>query len=104
MLLGLEVDEREAEGLRGLLDVGGLLHEEARAEYSTRSLVRRGEGVLRVLLGLDAGRDDRLLAAGHAAGLWGRAYRIDPQTGRRRGLPWRDPPMNFALSPWSVAL
>lgn len=102
LLLGLETPDRMAERVRAVLDLEGLIHEEIRADI-TRSLRDRGQAVMRVLLALDAGRDDRLLAAGHEVGLWGCPFRIDPQTGRRHRLPWRDPPTNFALSPWSRA-
>jgi len=104
MLLGLSADQRMAERLGSILDVGGLLLQQARAEYRQGGLRARGQGVVRVLLALDPSRDDRLLAAGHVAGLWGRPWRLDPQSGRRCGLPWRDPPMSFALPRASAAV
>lgn len=104
LLLGLATEERTAELLGSILDVGSLLLFQARAQYRQGGLRGRGRGVIRVLLALEPRRDDRLLAAGHVAGLWGRPWRIDPQTGRRQGLPWRDPPTSFALSPAPAAL
>ncbi len=103
MLLGLSTEQRTAERLGEILDVGGLALQQARAEYCQGGLHLRGRGVLSMLLALDPSRDDRLLAAGHVVGLWGRPWRIDPQTGRRGGLPWRDPPMSFALPPAPAA-
>ena len=97
LLLGLSTEQRTAERLGEILDVGGLGLQQARAEYRQGGLRGRGRGVVSVLLVLDPSRDDRLLAAGHVVGLWGRPWRIDPQTGRRYDLPSRDPPMNFAL-------
>ena len=104
LLLGLSSEQRTAERLGEFLDVGGLVMQQARAEYRQGGLRGRGRGVLSVLLAMDPSRDDRLLAAGHVVGLWGRPWRIDPQTGRRCGLPWRDPPMSFALPPAPAAL
>lgn len=104
LLLGLSTEERTAERLGAILDVGGLVLQQARAEYRQGGLRGRGRGVVRVLLALEPSRDDRLLAAGHVVGLWGRPWRIDPQTGRRQGLPWRDPPTSLALSPAPGAL
>lgn len=105
LLLGLcSTEERTAERLGSILDIGGLVLQQARSEYRQGGLRGRGRGVLSVLLALAPSRDDRLLAAGHVAGLWGRPWRIDPQTGRRAGLPWRDPPTSLALSPASAVL
>ena len=104
LLLGLATEERTAERLGSILDVGILLLHQARAQYGQGGLRGRGRGVTSVLLALDPSRYDRLLAAGHVAGLWGCPWRIDPQTGRRQGLPWRDPPTSFALSPAPAAL
>jgi len=104
LLLGLGTEERVAQRQGELLDVGGLELRQARAEYHQGGLRGRSRGVVSVLLALEASRDDRLLAAGYVAGLWGRPWRIDPQTGRRRGLPWRDPPTSFELSGVVVAL
>ena len=98
LLLGLSLDLRTAERVGGFLEVGGLELEQARADYQGGELRARAMGVVRVLGHLDPGRDDRLLAAGYVAGLWGRPWRLDPQTGRRQGLPWRDPPTSLALS------
>ncbi len=104
LLLGLSAEERTAERLGSILEVGGLVLQQARAEYRQGGLRGRGRGVVSVLLALDPSRDDRLLAAGHVTGLWGRPWRIDPQTGRRQGLPWRDPPTSLALLPAPAAL
>jgi hypothetical protein len=104
LLLGLGTEERIAERQGELLDVGCLALAEARCLYAQGNLVSRSAAVVSVLLLLDAKRDDRLLAAGHVAGLWGRPWRVDPETGRRWGLPWRDPPTSFALSPTEAAL
>ena len=104
LLLGLSTEERTVEHLGSVLDIGGLVLQQARAEYRQDGLRGRGRGVVSVLLALDPSRDDRLLAAGHVAGLWGRPWRIDPQTGRRKGLPWRDPPTSLALSPAPATL
>lgn len=98
MLLGLGTEASVAQRQGELLDLGGLELRQAREEYHQGGLRRRSRGVVRVLLALEAERDDRLLVSGYVAGLWGRPWRIDPQTGRRKSLPWRDPPMSFALS------
>jgi hypothetical protein len=98
-LLGLGGDAAPAERVGMFLDLDGMVLEQARAEYAEGTLRHRGRGVLRVLCALSSHRDDRLLAAGHAAGLWGRVWRVDPATGRRRSLPWRDPPTSFVLPP-----
>ena len=99
-LLGLAGPERLAGEVAELLDLDGLEHGAARALYRDASGPRqRGEAVVSVLVALDPGRYDRLLAAGHRAGLWGRPWWIDPATGRRRPNPGsRPPPMSFALS------
>ena len=104
LLLGLGTQERVAQRQGEILDLVGLELRQARSAYHQGGLRGRSRGVVRVLLALEAGRDDRLLAAGHVAGLWGRPWRIDPQTGRRKGLPWRDPPTSFALSRVPAAL
>ncbi len=103
-LLGLSLDLRTAERVGELLEVTGLELEQARAAYRGGGFRERALSVVQVLGNLDPGRDDRLLAAGHVAGLWGRAWRIDPRTGRRQGLPWRDPPTSLALSRARTAL
>lgn len=99
-LLGLAGSQRLAGEVVELLDLEGLEHAAARAGYLAAGGPRqRGEAVVSVLLALAPGRYERLLAAGHRAGLWGRPWRIDPATGRRRPLgASRPPPMNFALS------
>ncbi len=97
LLLGLSTDGRIAERQSSILDIDGLSLQQARCEYQQGGLRDRGRAVMSVLQALDPSRDDRLLAAGHEAGLWGRPWRIDPQTGRRKGLPCRDPPTSFAL-------
>ena len=102
-LLGLSTPGRTAEQQAAVLDLGSVLLEQARSEYAAADLVHRSRGVLQVLHALDPHRDDRLLAAGHVAGLWGRPWWIDPQTGRRRSLPRRAPPTSLALSPVSGA-
>jgi len=83
-----------------LLDLDGLEHGRARARYrGARGPRERGAAVLSVLVALAPARVERLLVAGHRALLWGRPWRIDPATGRRRPLSAsRPPPMNFALS------
>lgn len=99
-LLGLAGPDGQAGEVAELLDLGGLDHGRARAGYRGASGPRqRGEAVVSVLVALDPGRYERLLAAGHRAGLWGRPWWIDPTTGRRRPHPGsRPPPMSFALS------
>jgi len=83
-----------------LLDLDGLEHARARAHYrGARGPRERGEAVVSVLVALDPGRYERLLAAGHRARLWGRPWWIEPATGRRRPFPGsRPPPTSFALS------
>lgn len=98
MLLGLGTEEPAAQRQGEILDLGSLELRQARDEYHQGGLRHRSRGVVRVLLALEAERDDRLLASGHVAELWGRPWRIVPETGRRKGLPWRDPPTSFALS------
>jgi hypothetical protein len=99
-LLGLAGSLRLAGEVAELLDLDGLEHTAARTRYLAAGGPRqRGEAVVSVLLALDPGRYERLLAAGHRAGLWGRPWRIDPVTGRRHPIrASRPPPMNFALS------
>lgn len=99
-LLGLAGPERLAGEVVELLDLEGLEHGEARMRYrGARGPRQRGEAVVSVLVALDPKRYDRLLAAGHRAGLWGRPWWIDPATGRRRPHSGsRPPPMSFALS------
>lgn len=103
-LLGLSLDLRTAEHVGELLEIAGLELEQARASYQGGSLRERAAGVVQVLGNLDPERQDRLLVAGHVAGLWGRPWGLDPQTGRRQGLPWRDPPTSLALSRAKIAL
>jgi len=83
-----------------LLDLEGLEHAAARRQYLAAGGPRqRGEAVVSVLVALDPGRYERLLAAGHRARLWGRPWWIEPATGRRRPFPGsRPPPTSFALS------
>ena len=83
-----------------LLDLDGLEHGRARERYrGARGPRARGAAVVSVLVALAPARFARLVAAGHRAGLWGRPWRIDAVTGRRRPLRTsRPPPMNFALS------
>lgn len=99
-LLGLAGSLRLAGEVAELLDLDGLEHTAARTRYLAAGGPRqRGEAVVSVLVALDPGRYEHLLAAGHRAGLWGRPWRIDPTTGRRRPIrASRPPPMNFALS------
>lgn len=99
-LLGLAGGERLAGEVAELLDLDGLEHGRARVLYRNASGLRqRGEAVVSVLVALDPGRYERLLAAGHRALLWGRPWWIDPATGRRRPPSGsRPPPMSFALS------
>jgi hypothetical protein len=99
-LLGLAGSLRLAGEVAELLDLDGLEHTAARTRYLAAGGPRqRGEAVVAVLVALDPGRYEHLLAAGHRAGLWGRPWRIDPVTGRRRPIrASRPPPMNFALS------
>lgn len=97
-LLGLEGERRLAERLAEPLGLTGLEHHRARDRWREgRTRRERGQTVLRLLLSLDPGRADRLLAAGYTAGLWGRPWRIDPATGRRRPVPSRDPPTTFGV-------
>lgn len=97
-LLGLEGEVRLGERIADLLDLSGLDHHRARARWSgTQSRRERGPLVVGLLVSLDPGRVDRLLAAGHFAGLWGRPWWIDPETGRRRSVPVRDPPTSFVV-------
>jgi hypothetical protein len=99
-LLGLAGSQRLAGEVAELLDLDGLEHSRARALYRSASGLRqRGEAVVSVLLALAPARSEHLVAAGHRVGLWGRPWRIDPRTGRRRPPSGsRPPPMNFALS------
>lgn len=101
-LLGLAGPDGQAGEVAELLDLDALEHAGARAGYrSARGLRQRGAAVVSVLLALDPRRYERLLAAGHRAGLWGRPWWIDPLTGRRRPHPGSrppPPPMSFALS------
>lgn len=99
-LLGLAGSQRLAGEVAELLDLEGLEHSAARTRYlAAGGPCQRGETVVSVLLALDPGRYEHLLAAGHRAGLWGRPWRSDPATGRRRPIGTiRPPPMNFALS------
>lgn len=55
---------------------------------------RRGQAVTAVLAALrrDASLYDRLVRAGHEAGLWARPLRWDPEAGRLRALPFRPGP------------
>ena len=99
-LLGLAGPRRLAGEIAELLDLDGLEHGETRARYrAARGPRQRGEAVVSMLTVLDPSGHERLLAAGHRAGLWGRPWRMDPATGRRRPFSGiRPPPMNFALS------
>ena len=92
--------QRTAGKVAELLDLEGLEHGQARARYGNASGPRqRGEVVVSVLVALDPGRYERLLVAGHRAGLWGRPWWIDPATDWRRPVSGsRPPPMSFALS------
>jgi hypothetical protein len=97
-LLGLGGERRQAERIRDVLDLRGLEHQQAREQWHAVSTRReRGPIVVGVLRSLDPSRADRLLAAGFLAGLWGRPWRIDPETGRRRPVPGRGPPTTFVV-------
>ncbi len=97
-LLGLDGDRRFGELQAQTLGLRGFEHQEARERWNrSRTRRERGRAVVDLLVLLDRGRDDRLLASGHEARLWGRPWRIDPGTGRRRPVPSRDPPTSFAV-------
>ena len=97
-LLGLSGDTRQGERIADLLELSGIEHHQAREQWSSAGTRReRGAVIVSQLVALCPDRDDRLLAAGHVAGVWARPWRIDPQTGRRRAVPLRDPPTSFAV-------
>jgi hypothetical protein len=69
------------------LEVMGLDHAEARRHLAkSAGLVGRGRAIVAVLdrIALDATLGDRMLAAGHLAGLWGEPIAWDATTGQRR--------------------
>lgn len=90
--IGLEPVSRGAQRIAAALAVPlvllkeGLEQVRARPGYHSRGKAVRG--VLRKIPS-DAGRLDRLLAAGHHAGLWRRPYRWDPRTRKLRALVFR---------------
>jgi hypothetical protein len=84
-----------------LLDISGLDHRQGRLQYQhARGPRQRGQAVVSLLVALSPERYERLLIAGHLAGVWGRPFRLDPHSGRRRPIgPGLGAPMSFALSP-----
>jgi len=100
-LLGLGIESRIRERIADVLAFSGLDHQEALLEYEQAAgLGGRGRAILLLLPKLAPGRYDRLLVAGQLAGLWGRAWCTDPQSGRRKCLPLKIGyrPTSFALS------
>src|SRR5690606_25099662 len=68
-----------------------LLLDQVRQVLAAPGYRRRGHAVVSVLMVLrhDASLADRLVVAGHQAGLWGRPLRWDPDAGQLRALPFR---------------
>lgn len=100
LVLGLVTVPRLGERIADVLGLIGLDHQRARERWAgSRRRVERAGAVFALLPSLDPERWDRVLATGHLAGLWGRPWSIDPATGRRKGLPIRDPPHDFAVPP-----
>lgn len=104
-LLGLATgDERRADRVAQALNLPGLDHRQARAQFAVASTLRkRGLVILSVLgrMPLNGALDRRLLCAGFLVGLWGRPALWDARTSRRvfppcgtpPGIPPRSPPV-----------
>jgi hypothetical protein len=92
--VGIAVDLQDAlrAQLAATLGVAQLLLlDQVRQVLAAPGYRSRGHAVVSVLMALrhDASLADRLVVAGHQAGLWGRPLRWDPEAEQLRALPFR---------------
>jgi len=81
--LSPDIDSITTERIRGVLDLAGLDHEQARRDFSTaRNSALRAVALLPLLAAvvLDASVCARVLSAGYLAGVWGRPLLFDVRT------------------------